>query len=338
MPPRRPPSAEFALIDTIRHRFADIAPGRVALGIGDDCAIVEPPPRSDLLLTTDLLLEGCHFRRDLHPAASAGHRCLARGLSDLAAMGAMPLAAFLSLALPPDTLAEPGSRRWLNGFLGGMSRLARTTPVPLAGGDTGQSSSPLLMADIVLLGHLPRGTAMRRDRARPGDLLYVTGSLGGAAAELERMQHGPRTDTPRSSRGPQQLPKPRLAAGIALRERGVRAAIDLSDGLSGDLAHLVRASGVQAVLDAEALPLHPLLRRYPTERGLALALHGGEDYELLLAASPRLRLPPEIAGVCLTRIGRVEAAMPRRAAVSLAGPNGRLTPLRPAAWEHFTQR
>ena len=124
---RTPPTGEFALIDSIAERFRGITAPGVTLGIGDDCAILAPPPGCEVLVTTDLLLEGRHFRRDLHSAASAGHRCLTRGLSDLAAMGATPLAAFLSLALPPGSLAGGASRRWLDGFLGGMAVLARAT-------------------------------------------------------------------------------------------------------------------------------------------------------------------------------------------------------------------
>lgn len=328
---------ELELIRTIGRLFADLPARGVTLGIGDDCAILRPPAGSEILVTTDLLLEGRHFRRDLHPAASAGHRCLARGLSDVAAMGASPMAAFLSLALPPGTLAEADSRRWLHGFLRGMRSLARRAPVPLAGGDTGETAGDLLMADIVLLGTAPRGRAMRRSLARPGDLLYVTGHLGGAAAELRDMLQG-RGNGPGRRRGPQCFPEPRLAAGIALRELGVRAAIDVSDGLSTDLHHLAAASRVCAVVEAERLPLHPLLRRRANDEVLALALHGGEDYELLFAAAPRLRVPDAIGGVAITRIGRLEPLRSGRPLIGVITPGGRVTALRPAGWQHFTAR
>ncbi|MDP9040314.1 MAG: AIR synthase related protein, partial [Acidobacteriota bacterium] len=155
------------------------------LGIGDDCALLRAPPGHELAVTTDLLLEGRHFRRDWHPAASAGHRALARGLSDLAAMGARPLAAFLSLALPPRMLGTRTGRAWVDGFFAGLHALGDRMGVPLAGGDTAESPADLILADITLVGSVTPGRALRRSAARPGDRLYVTGSLGGAAAELE---------------------------------------------------------------------------------------------------------------------------------------------------------
>ena len=308
----------------------------MVLGIGDDCAIVSPPAGSEVLVTTDLLLEGRHFRRDLHAPASAGHRCLARGLSDLAAMGATPLAAFLSLALPAGEVSDAAGRRWLGGFLGGMAGLARAAGVPLAGGDTGESAGELLMADIVLVGSAPRGSAMRRSGARVGDAIYVTGALGGAAAELERMLAGGRA-LPRA-RSPQRFPAPRVRVGVALRELGVRCAIDLSDGLSSDLGHVVRSSGVRAVVEAEALPRHALLRGRPREEALRLALDRGEDYELLFTAAAGLNLPEAIDGVPLTRIGEIAAAGQGRPPVTLRLRDGREEALAAGGWEHFSGR
>ena len=190
------------------------------------------------------------------------------------------------------------------------------------------------MADIVLVGSAPRGLAMRRSAARVGDALYVIGALGGAAAELERMLKGGRP-LPRA-RSPQRFPAPRLAVGVALRELGVRCAIDLSDGLSSDLGHVVRASGVRAVVEAEALPLHALLRGRPGEGALRLALDGGEDYELLFTAPPGLVLPEAIDGVPLTRIGEIAAAEPGWPPVTLQFRDGREEALAPGGWEHFT--
>ena len=181
---------ELELIERIRSRSAAAAatgPGfsrSVALGIGDDCAILRPPRGHEILVTTDFTLEGRHFRRDWHPAESVGHRALARGLSDLAAMGARPLAAFLSLALPAGLLSTAAGRRWVDRFFAGLRALADASAVPLAGGDTSESPSGLVLADIVLVGSAPTGRSLRRSGARPGDALYVTGQLGGAAAEL----------------------------------------------------------------------------------------------------------------------------------------------------------
>jgi len=315
-------TGELALIAAIRRDSAARAMGRVRLGIGDDCAVLHPPAGHELLVTTDFCLEGRHFRRDWHSAESAGHRCLARGLSDLAAMGARPTAAFLSLALPKGT-----ARSWINGFFRGLRALADQFAVPLAGGDTAESPSEHILADMVLIGSAPAGTALRRSGAKPGDILYVTGALGGAAAELLSL---PLRESATPGRGvhPQLFPAPRLAVGLALLRRGLATAcIDLSDGLSTDLRHLCGESGVSAEIDLGALPLHPLA----TGR-VGLALHGGEDYELLFAARPILKMPKTIAGVPLTKIGRVVGR--RQSVITTIDNHGRRTTLRAGGWEH----
>ena len=172
-------SGELALIQHIRKRAGQAPVGALRLGIGDDCAILRPRPREEIVVTTDLSLEGRHFRRDWHPAQSIGHRALARGLSDIAAMGARPLAAFLSLALPAAASQKmlPLGRQLSRRPAHPRSKLHR---VPLAGGDTSEAPSDAVIADIVLLGAAPAGRALRRSTARPGDLLYCTGALGGA--------------------------------------------------------------------------------------------------------------------------------------------------------------
>jgi len=314
----------------------------VTLGIGDDCAILRPPAGHDVLVTTDFTLEGRHFRRDWHGLESAGHRCLARGLSDLAAMGARPLAAFLSLALPVGT-----RDREVALFFKGLRSLGDRFAVPLAGGDTAQAPAGAILADIILLGTAPRGTALRRDGARQGDLLYVTGSLGGAAAELSEMQTAGTNRKPNRRRdrrhdpggvatNPQRFPEPRLKVGEALRRRRLAtAAIDVSDGLSTDLRHLCEASGVGAEVDLESLPLHPLTLRSGPAEAVKLALHGGEDYELLFVVRPQTRLPRQIAGVPLTRIGRFVRATGRTPQVIQVASDGVRTPLAAGGWEHF---
>ena len=324
----------------------------VALGIGDDCAILRPPRGRELLVTTDFTLEGRHFRRDWHPAESAGHRTLARGLSDLAAMGAHPLAAFLSLALPGEMLSTRAGRAWIRRFFSGLRGLADQSAVPLAGGDTSESPCELVLADIVLIGSAPAGRALRRSTARAGDALYVTGELGGAAAELAAMKHHaakssskpPRMPTPdQPAAHPQLFPQPRLAVGQALVRRHLAtAAIDLSDGLSTDLAHLCRESGVGAQVSVDALPIHPLAMQArdvqashsaaAADRALTLALNGGEDYELLFAAPPTTQVPRTLAGVRITRIG----SLVRGRSISLLDSAGRRSPLQPGGWEHFT--
>ncbi len=341
---------ELELIEQIR-RAAESAgsiTGRkragVVLGIGDDCAILQPPRGHEVLVTTDFTLEGRHFRRDWHPAESVGHRALARGLSDLAAMGARPLAAFLSLALPKEMVATQTGRRWVQRFFTGLQTLAIEHGVPLAGGDTSESPSNLVLADIVLTGSAPAGRALRRSGGRPGDCLYVTGTLGGAAAELDEMaeraakvrsraQRNPRTARETVDQ-PQLFPQPRLQVGLALlRRRLATAAIDLSDGLSTDLAHLCRESRVGAEISAAALPIHPLASRAGAARGLALALNGGEDYELLFSAPPSVRMPRTIAGVPITQVGKLM----RGNQILIVDASGNRQPLKPSGWEHFAR-
>lgn len=321
---------ELALIRTIRARAAtgsrSAAHRLVRVGIGDDCAVLRPPPGHEILVTTDFSLEGRHFRRDWHPARSVGHRCLARGLSDLAAMGARPLSAFLSLALPATLRTTLRGRRWVVEFLDGLLHLAEATNTPLSGGDTSAAPGNAILADIVLVGSAPRGKALLRSTARPGDALYVTGTLGGSAAELAALAHTPRKYQQATPDGthPHLFPAPRLAIGQALLRRGLAtAAIDLSDGLSTDLHHLCEASNVGAVVDAAALPLHPLA-------SLDLALHGGEDYELLFTARPATRIPRTLAQTPITRIGTITQAT---GGIRLQQGN-KAYPLKAAGWEH----
>jgi thiamine-monophosphate kinase len=328
---------ELDLIEQIRR---DFPPGRnkaLALGIGDDCAILRPAPGSEVLLTTDFTLEGRHFRRDLHPPESVGHRCLARGLSDLAAMGATPLAAFLSLALPANLLTAR-NRHWITRFFNGLRTLASHNHITLAGGDTAESPTDLILADIVLLGSAPIGQSLRRSGAKPCDALYVTGSLGGAAAELSTMLAGHKrvVRTLKTAGHPQLFPEPRITTGQALlRRRLATACIDISDGLSTDLAHLCRAAGVAAEVQQSALPLHRLARKLGAEAALNAALHGGEDYELLFAAPASTRMPRHLAGVPITRIGRFTRKQAKQPWMTLINPAGITTPLAPGGWEHF---
>jgi thiamine-monophosphate kinase len=327
----RPGGGELALIQHIRSRAGVVHRPSVRLGIGDDCAILRSRPGEEIVVTTDLSLEGRHFRRDWHPAASIGHRALARGLSDIAAMGARPLAAFLSLALPAAVAQD---RRWVDGFLDGLLGLAKRHGVPLAGGDTSEAPGDAVIADIVLLGAAPAGRALRRSGARPGDVLYCTGSLGGASAELGRLSANP-GHFKAAKTGPHLFPEPRLAAGQALLRRGLATAcIDMSDGLSTDLAHLCESSGVAAEVDVSAVPLHPLAGTLEPAARLLAALHGGEDYELLFAARSSTKMPRKLGGVPITCIGRIVPAkgVPQ---VSLIDAEGRRTALEPNGWEHF---
>jgi thiamine-monophosphate kinase len=322
----------LALLRTIRTRAAGISSSSVRLGIGDDCALLRPRADEELAVTTDLSIEGRHFQLAWHPPESIGHRTLARGLSDLAAMGARPVAAFLSLGLPRElTVSSPGARSWVERFLDGLLALATEYSVPLAGGDLAES--PLAVADIVLTGAVPQGSALLRAGARPGDRIYVTGTLGAAAAELAALSHSPQdfaTRTTASQTSPHLYPQPRIAQGIWLRKHGLAsAAMDLSDGLSTDLAHLCEASGVAAEVDAATLPLG-------SGATIAQALHGGEDYELLFTAPRTAKIPRKIAGVTITAIGRILPAKTGRSRVSLLTEKGS-EPLDLSGWEHFSR-
>lgn len=324
---------ELALIEAIR-RQADGIPrsSSLRLGIGDDCAILRPRPGYEICVTTDFTLEGVHFRRDWHRPESVGHRCLARGLSDLAAMGARPVAVFLSIALPPRLPSG-----WLDRFLRGFLDLAARHRTPLAGGDTAASASGTIAADIIAVGEVPAGSALLRSGARPGDALYVTGCLGGAAAELDQLSRNPRRFrnlSPESPDHPHLFPEPRLASGRRLRGLA-HAAIDLSDGLSTDLTHLCQESRVAAVLEEGQLPIHPLARENPD--ALQLALHGGEDYELLFTAGPQHRIPHSITGVPIHRIGTIRKLQSRHPLIVLNTAKGRGIPITAAGWQHFAR-
>lgn len=343
---------ELALISHIRRQAAHL-PGGVRLGIGDDCALLRLRPGEELAVTTDLSIDGRHFRVGWHPAESIGHRTLARGLSDLAAMGARPVAAFLSLGLPRElTTAGRGSARaqdepgafagtWAGRFFDGLLALAAAHKTPLAGGDLAES--PLALADVVLVGAVPRGRALLRSGARVGDYLYVTGALGGAAAGLTRIAElaSAVKRTPGKDKGlriPMGLeaqlaahlyPQPRVPQGLWLQRHGrASAAIDLSDGLSTDLAHICDESGVAAEVDADLLPIHAGATREQ-------ALHGGEDYELLFTAPEGAQVPRAIGGVAVTRIGRITRRRAGRAQVTLIAGRERL-PLAARGWEHFS--
>lgn len=332
---------ELALIEQIRRDFGTSRSRAVALGIGDDCAILRPPAGSEVLVTTDFTLEGRHFRRDLHPPESVGHRCLARGLSDLAAMGATPFTAFLSLALPADLVSTAKGRAWITRFFKGLRALANQHRITLAGGDTAQSPADAILADIVLLGTAPMGRSLRRSGAKPGDAIYVTGALGGAATELSSMLAGKagRSRIPKTGSRPQTFPEPRVAVGQALlRRKLATACIDISDGLSTDLAHLCRASNLAAEIEQAALPLHPLTRKLTPQAALDAALHGGEDYELLFAAPASVRVPRQLAGVSITRIGQFSQRQAKRPLITMLEPNGSRATLEPKGWEHFSSR
>ncbi len=311
---------ERKLIQRIR-RQAGPSAHSVVRGIGDDCAVLRPSPQHDLLVTTDLCLEDVHFRRAWHPAQCVGHRCLTRGLSDIAAMGGEPVACFVSIGLPPNL-----PQKWADGFFSGLLALARQFGVSLAGGDV--SSSEKILADIVVTGQLPSGKAISRSGAHPGDRLYVTGELGGSAATLQQLYAGQKVRATRANRHFYSLP--RIQAGQWLRKHGASAMVDLSDGLSVDLAHICEESRVSAVVNVDSLPI-------AKQADLHLALHGGDDYELLFTAPPAVKIPRSIAGVRVTEIGVIQPAKNSGAPVAIQHPDGRIHALKPAGWEHFSK-
>jgi len=302
-----------------------LARAAIVKGIGDDCAVLRLPAGHETLVTTDFSLEGIHFRRDWHPPGSVGHRCLARGLSDIAAMGGEPVAAFLSLALPHDL-----PQSWVRGFLRGLVTLAERHVVTLAGGDTAESPSGVL-ADIVVVGAVQKGKAILRSEARPGDRIYVSGELGGSAAAIFEMRAKPRKKLNPRDYSRHFYPEPRIALGRVLREKKLATAmIDTSDGLSTDLAHICEESGVGAEIEAELIP-RARVGRPAHEVDLDLALHGGEDYELLFTVRPGKRVPSPIGDVAMTQIGMITRAR----GVFIRNANGVVRKLDPRGWEHF---
>jgi thiamine-monophosphate kinase len=306
-------------------RLTAAAKSAIAVGMGDDCAVLRIGSGFDCLVTTDFSLEGIHFRRNWHPPQSVGHRCLARGLSDIAAMGGEPVAAFLSLALPA-TLPQS----WVSAFFRGLLRMAEQHHITLAGGDTAESPNGVL-ADIVVLGTVPSDQAILRSGARPGDRIFVSGTLGGSAAALIRLSSQPRKKADEHRFARHFYPEPRIQLGRMLRERKIATAmIDTSDGLSTDLTHICEESRVGAEIQASHIPC-ARVGQPPRSVDLDLALHGGEDYELLFTASAHKRVPPTLAGVALTEIGRITSTRK----IILRGMDGTTQPLKPRGWEHF---
>lgn len=298
---------------------------KVLTGIGDDCAVLHLPAGRESLVTTDFTLEEIHFRRDWHPPEAVGHRCLARGLSDIAAMGGDPVAVFLSLALPRNL-----PQSWVDGFLRGMAGLANKQGATIAGGDTAESPDGVL-ADIIVVGTVPAGKAILRSGAKPGDRIYISGELGGSAAAVAKMRAHPRKKLNPPDYMRHFYPEPRVELGRILRERRLATAmIDTSDGLSSDLAHICDESGVGADIDSSSIP-RAHVGKPNREVDLALALHGGEDYELLFTAPSGKRVPNRIAGVTITQVGVITRS--RRIVLSSASGAGHELP--PRGWEHF---
>jgi len=315
-------------------------PADVRVGIGDDAAVVRAPRGRDWVVSTDAFIEGRHFLTRIHLPEQAGFKALARATSDLAAMGAQPRYFLLTLALP---FQKAGN--WLDEFACGMARAARMFQMRLIGGDVSRDDH--VAAAVTVMGEAPRSGGLTRSGGRAGDAIYVSGRLGAAQAGLETLLcEGARAlsryaDSYSLTR--HLYPQPRLAIGRLLAERGLAsAAMDISDGLSTDLARLCAASHTGAVIYAGLLPIARDIR-LETPRGgsrgkstsqLRRALHGGEDYELLFTVPRRKasRMPSHFHGVPITRIGELTS---RRAI--LLDSSGRTRPLRPLGWDHFAQ-
>ena len=303
---------ERELVARIRQRLAP-APEWLLVGIGDDAAVVEPERNRVEVLTVDAVVDGVHFDRAFTPPDAIGHRALAVNLSDLAAMGASPRLALLSMALPPSLPLED-----YDAIAGGIARLAAAERLHVVGGNLTKTPGPLTI-DIAVVGTVKRRQALTRSGARAGDEVYVSGALGGAAAGLALLRRLGATPagSPHASAVVDRYlrPQPRVRLGLMLaRNRAASACVDLSDGLADGLHRIAEASGVGIAIDGDALPIDPAARALFDERGddpVRAAICGGDDYELLFTVRPRTRRRLTAAarhgGAALTRIGACTA-------------------------------
>lgn len=305
----------------------------LALAIGDDAALFRPKRGFETILTCDWFLEGIHFLREKHPPDAVGWKCLARAVSDVAAMGGTPRCFLLSLALP-----ETHTGRWLDLFLGGLRRASRKLQCALAGGDTTRRNKILI--NVTVVGEVPDGHALLRSQARVNDVLYVSGRLGEAELGLRVLRRSKGALGRKNPLTKKHLyPEPRLALGQWLAKKGLATAMmDLSDGLSSDLSRLCAASAVGAQLESSKLPQvrvpHVALKQ--SHDPLHLALHGGDDYELLFTVPPQKAklLPDSFRGVSLTAIGRII----RKRELLLVDENACVIQLQPRGWDPFRKK
>jgi len=325
---------ESEVIDKIDRAFRlrrDLS-RELRLGIGDDAAVFRPRASHEMLLTCDWLLEGTHFLRERHPPDSVGWKCLARALSDIAAMGGVPRCFLLSLALP-----DSHTGRWLDEFLAGLGRASRKFGCVLAGGDTTRRRE--ISVNAMVVGDVRTGRAVSRSGASPGELIYVSGHLGEADLGLQVLRQSRGLGNPKRAVTRKHLyPEPRLALGQWVAEKRLASSMmDLSDGLSSDLLRLCAASGVGACLESETIPClrNPDIARKHGLDPLRLALHGGDDYELLFTVplrKPKL-LPRAFQGLPLTPIGKIT----KESKVVWRDENGREQPLAAEGWDPFRQ-
>jgi thiamine-monophosphate kinase len=310
------PTTEFTLINWIRQRAQSLRSPGTKLGIGDDCAILDVASHSNLLVTTDMLMDGRHFRLEQDGPDRVGYKALAVNLSDIAAMAGVPRAAVIAVALPQDRAGELG-----RGIYAGMESLAQRFHVDLIGGDTNAWNGPLVISVTVLGSASDRGP-VRRSGAKPGDAILVTGALGGSLHAGRHLR-----------------PEPRIAEALDLHEEAtLHAMIDISDGLAADLSHILTESGgLGAVLDEFAIPIHPDAHDMSRSDGVPAiehALSDGEDFELCVVVSPQdaarlLAKPPP--GTTLSLIGRITST-PR---LLLRMPDDTLRPISSRGFDHF---
>jgi thiamine-monophosphate kinase len=332
---------EFDFIDKVRAlaRERGDAPGLIR-GIGDDAAVFNAVSESNLVITTDLLVEDVDFRRESIEPRLLGHKALAVSLSDIAAMGARPRWALMSIGMPEDVWKP----EVLDQFYEGFFALADRYVVKLIGGDVSRSPEKIVI-DSIVVGESTKERVVYRSGAKPGDQVFVTGFLGDAAAGLRLIERGARLDLEQAEQHPldrlllrQLRPEPRVGWGLLLGEQQLATAmIDISDGLSSDVNHLCAESKVGALIDSSLIPIDPVVTELSGRRALdplMLALHGGEDFELLFTVNPEnvSRLPKRVDGVALTCVGEIkEAAHGVRIA-----EGSRTWELEPGGWEHFS--
>ena len=324
-------TSEDDLLSRIRRALAG-SPGSslpLRLAIGDDAAIFRPRPGHETILTCDWFLQGTHFLLDRHPPGSIGWKCLARAVSDLAAMGAAPRCFLVSITLPATHTGN-----WLNEFLRGLRSASHKLNCPAAGGDTTRRDQVLI--NITVVGECRRARAVLRSGAKPGDAIFVSGRLGEAELGLRLIRGRKVRPDLRDSRLRKHLyPQPRLALGAWLAEQRLATSMmDLSDGLSSDLPRLCEASGVGARIEARRIPCAKLSNvDAKKQNALELALHGGDDYELLFTVAPKkiAQIPRRIAGTSLTLIGHVV----RENSVLLMKEARTEIPITPQGWDPF---
>lgn len=330
--------SEFDFINSIRQRVAS----SIVTGIGDDAAVFRSNSGKETVVSVDLLIEDIDFRRTTTPPYLLGHKALAVSLSDIAAMGSRPLFALVSIGVPEDVWQTDFVDRMYDGWLD----LANRYGVQLIGGDTSRAHEHIVI-DSIAIGECSAGMAVKRTGASLGDQIFVTGSLGAAAAGLRLIERGAHlAEQNLGDEDSQKLdhvllrqlrPEPRVGWGIVLgEERLATAMIDLSDGLSSDLNHLCEASKVGALIDASLLPIDERVVELCGRRALdplQLALHGGEDYELLFTVKPEnvARLPKRVDGVEIKRIGTIQS---ESEGVKIS-EGSRTWDLKPGGWKHF---